>query len=37
MVFKSFVTRVGAGPLMNEVTPEEAVARGWIRVRKCNW
>ena len=37
VVFKSFVTRVGAGPLMNEVTPEEAVARGWIRVRKCNW
>ena len=37
VVFKSFVTRVGAGPLLNEVTPEEAVARGWIRVRKCNW
>ena len=30
VVFKSFVTRVGAGPLLNEVTPEEAVARGWI-------
>lgn len=29
VVFKSFVTRVGAGPLLNEVTPEEAVARGW--------
>lgn len=29
VVFKSFVTRVGSGPLPNEVNSEEAVALGW--------
>ena len=28
-VFKSYVTRVGTGPLQNELTPEQAAARGW--------
>jgi adenylosuccinate synthase len=29
-VFKAFTTRVGAGPLANEITVEEAKKRGWI-------
>jgi adenylosuccinate synthase len=29
VVFKSFVTRVGGGPLQNEVSPSEAIERGW--------
>lgn len=32
IVFKSFVTRVGEGPLKNEISPEEAVAKGWQEV-----
>ena len=30
MVYKSFMTRVGAGPLPGEVTKEEALKRGWF-------
>lgn len=30
IVFKSFMTRVGAGPLPGELTREEAVKRGWF-------
>ena len=29
VVFKSYVTRVGTGPLKNELTPEEAENKGW--------
>ena len=29
VVFKSYVTRVGTGPLEHELTPEEAKRRGW--------
>ncbi|MDE1826352.1 Adenylosuccinate synthetase [Candidatus Nitrosotalea sp. TS] len=32
IVFKSFVTRVGEGPLKNEISPEQAVAKGWQEV-----
>jgi adenylosuccinate synthase len=32
VVFKAFVTRVGEGPLKNEISPEEAVAKGWQEV-----
>jgi adenylosuccinate synthase len=30
IVFKSFMTRVGAGPLPGELTKEEATKRGWF-------
>jgi adenylosuccinate synthase len=30
VVFKAFMTRVGAGPLPEELTREEAVRRGWF-------
>ena len=30
VVFKSYVTRVGGGPLQDEVTREEAEKRGWL-------
>jgi len=30
IVYKSFMTRVGAGPLPGEVTKEEAIKRGWF-------
>ncbi len=30
IVFKAFITRVGAGPLPGELTREEAVKRGWF-------
>ncbi len=30
MVYKSFMTRVGAGPLPGEITKEEAQKRGWF-------
>jgi len=30
IVFKSFMTRVGAGPLPGELTKEEAIKRGWF-------
>jgi adenylosuccinate synthase len=30
IVYKSFITRVGAGPLPGEMTKEEAVAKGWF-------
>jgi adenylosuccinate synthase len=30
LVFKSFITRVGAGPLPEEITKEEAMKRGWF-------
>jgi adenylosuccinate synthase len=30
VVFKSFVTRVGGGPLPNEIAPQEALRKGWI-------
>jgi adenylosuccinate synthase len=30
LVFKSFVTRVGTGPLPDEISKEEAVKRGWF-------
>jgi len=32
LVFKTFMTRVGAGPLPGEITEEEAVKRGWFEV-----
>ncbi|MDE1727191.1 MAG: adenylosuccinate synthetase [Thaumarchaeota archaeon] len=32
IVFKSFVTRVGEGPLKNEISPEKATAKGWQEV-----
>ena len=32
IVFKSFITRVGAGPLPGEITKEEAQQRGWFEV-----
>jgi adenylosuccinate synthase len=32
IVFKSFITRVGAGPLPGEITKEEAQKRGWFEV-----
>ena len=32
IVYKSFITRVGAGPLPNEITKEEALKRGWFEV-----
>ncbi len=30
IVFKSFITRVGGGPLPGELTKEEAIKRGWF-------
>jgi len=30
IVYKSFMTRVGAGPLPGELTKEEAIRRGWF-------
>jgi len=30
IVYKSFITRVGTGPLPGEMTKEEAVAKGWF-------
>ena len=30
MVYKSFITRVGSGPLPGEISKEEAVKRGWF-------
>ena len=30
IVYKSFITRVGAGPLPGEITKEEAVNKGWF-------
>jgi len=30
VVFKAFMTRVGAGPLLGELTKEEAIKRGWF-------
>lgn len=30
IVYKSFITRVGTGPLPGEVTKEEAIQRGWF-------
>jgi adenylosuccinate synthase len=32
IVYKSFITRVGAGPLPGEITKEEAQKRGWHEV-----
>jgi adenylosuccinate synthase len=32
IVYKSFITRVGAGPLPGEITKEEAKKRGWFEV-----
>lgn len=32
IVFKSFVTRVGEGPLKNEISPEMAITKGWQEV-----
>ena len=32
IVFKSYVTRVGKGPLKDEISPEQAVAKGWQEV-----
>jgi adenylosuccinate synthase len=32
VVFKAFVTRVGEGPLKNEISPEQTVAKGWQEV-----
>ncbi len=32
IVYKSFITRVGAGPLSGEITKEEALKRGWFEV-----
>ncbi len=30
IVYKSFITRVGTGPLPREITKEEAIKRGWF-------
>jgi adenylosuccinate synthase len=30
LVFKSFITRVGTGPLPQEISKEEAIKRGWF-------
>ena len=32
IVYKSFITRVGAGPLPGEITKEDAIKRGWFEV-----
>jgi len=32
IVFKAFTTRVGAGPLPGEISPEEAEKRGWREI-----
>lgn len=32
LVFKAYVTRVGTGPLENEISKEEAQERGWFEV-----
>ena len=32
VVFKSYVTRVGTGPMDNELTPEETAVKGWAEV-----
>ena len=32
VIFKSFVTRVGTGPMDNELTPEETSKKGWDEV-----
>jgi len=32
LVFKAYVTRVGAGPLSNELKKEEAQKRGWFEI-----
>ncbi len=32
VIFKSYVTRVGTGPLENELTPEETSKKGWAEV-----
>ena len=32
VVFKSYVTRVGTGPMDNELTPEETARKGWAEV-----
>ena len=32
VIFKSYVTRVGTGPMENELSPEEAANRGWSEV-----
>ncbi len=32
IVYKSFITRVGGGPLPGEITREEALKRGWFEV-----
>ncbi len=32
IVFKSYVTRVGEGPLKNEIAPEQATSRGWQEI-----
>ena len=32
IVYKSFITRVGAGPLPGEITKEDAQERGWFEV-----
>ena len=32
VVFKSYVTRVGTGPLPNELTPKETASKGWAEV-----
>jgi adenylosuccinate synthase len=32
IVYKSFMTRVGAGPLPGELTKEEAIKRGWFEI-----
>ena len=32
IVFKAYITRVGTGPLKNELSPEQTVAKGWQEV-----
>ena len=32
IVFKAYVTRVGTGPLKNELSPEQTAAKGWQEV-----
>ena len=32
VIFKAYVTRVGTGPMANELTPEETSKKGWAEV-----
>jgi len=32
VVFKAYVTRVGTGPLKNELSPEQTATKGWQEI-----